>query len=288
MLSVLSITPSGDFDLRASLRFSEGWEPAAIVPSAGGAPVLRLAFAVDGWDGHAAVALTQDADGVVHGELAGTGDPAVAWRQALRIVALDADGRGYAAVGERDAVVGGLQARFPGLRPVSFHSPYEAAAWAVLNARMPAARARAVRDALAREHGAVLDVAGEALAAFPLPEALLAVREPPRGVPEEKLRRLHAVAEAALAGRLDADALLARPRDEALTALEEIRGIGPFSARLILIRGSGATDVAATEEPRVRARIAELYGADADPGAVADGWRPFRTWVSVLLRSSAR
>jgi len=84
MLSVLSITPSGDFDLRASLRFSEGWEPAAIVPSAGGAPVLRLAFAVDGWDGHAAVALTQDADGVVHGELAGTGDPAVAWRQALR------------------------------------------------------------------------------------------------------------------------------------------------------------------------------------------------------------
>jgi DNA-3-methyladenine glycosylase II len=146
----------------------------------------------------------------------------------------------------------------------------------------------AVRDALAREHGAALEVAGEALPAFPLPEALLAVREPPRGIPEEKLRRLHAVAEAALAGRLDADALLALPREEALARLEEIRGIGPFSARLVLIRGTGATDVAATEEPRVRARIAELYGADADPEAVADGWRPFRTCVSVLLRSSAR
>ena len=279
--------PSGDFDLRASIRFSEGWEPAAIAPSRGGAPVLRLAFAADDWGGHAAVALTQDGDGVVHGELAGTGDPALAWRQALRIVALHEDGRGYAAVGARDPVLGGLQARFPGLRPVSFHSPYEAAAWAVLNARMPAARARAMRDGLARQHGAVLEVAGEALPAFPLPEALLAVREPPRGVPEEKLRRLHAVAGAALAGRLDADALLALPRDKALARLQEIRGVGPFSARLVLIRGTGATDVPATEEPRVRARIAELYGAAADPEAVAEGWRPFRTWASVLLRSSA-
>ena len=250
--------------------------------------MLRLAFAVDGWGGHAAVALTQDGDGVVHGELAGTGDPAVAWRQALRIVALHADGRGYAAVGERDAVVGGLQARFPGLRPVSFHSPYEAAAWAVLNARMPAARARAVRDALAREHGAVLEVAGEALPAFPLPEALLAVREPPRGVPEEKLRRLHAVAEAALAGRLDADALLALPRDEALA-----RAAGDPRHRPVLRpahpdprdgrdrrRGHGGAARARADRRALR--------RGCRPRAVAEGWRPFRTWASVLLRSSAR
>jgi DNA-3-methyladenine glycosylase II len=43
--------------------------------------------------------------------------------------------------------------------------------------------------------------------------------------------------------------------------------------------------VLAGAEPRLRALVQELYdGAELE--AVADGWRPFRTWVSVLLRAS--
>ena len=46
----------------------------------------------------------------------------------------------------------------------------------------------------------------------------------------------------------------------------------------------GTTDVLAANEPRLRARVQELYGAELED--VAGTWHPFRTWVSVLLRAS--
>jgi len=55
--------------------------------------------------------------------------------QASRIVSLDRDGTGYDSLGERDGVVGEFQRKSGWLRPVLFHSPYEAACWGVISAR---------------------------------------------------------------------------------------------------------------------------------------------------------
>ena len=55
--------------------------------------------------------------------------------QVERILSLDVDGSGFLAVGKRDPVVGELQRRYPGLRPVGFWSPYEAAAWTIIRPR---------------------------------------------------------------------------------------------------------------------------------------------------------
>ncbi len=52
--------------------------------------------------------------------------PAWPRRDLERLLSLDVDGRGFAAPGRRDQVVGALQHRFPGLRPVLFFTPYEA------------------------------------------------------------------------------------------------------------------------------------------------------------------
>ncbi len=49
-----------------------------------------------------------------------------------RILCLDIDGRGFGAIASRDPVVGALQRRYPGLRPVLFYTPYVAAAWAII------------------------------------------------------------------------------------------------------------------------------------------------------------
>ncbi len=54
----------------------------------------------------------------------------------------------------------------------------------------------------------------------------------------------------------------------------------------------GPTDLAIPSERRLRARAAALYGVpeaaedDAAFLALAARWRPFRTWVSVLVRSA--
>ncbi len=295
-MSDLVLEPRGPFDLSAAARFIAGWPPAARPGAAAGdGRVLRLGFLVDDWRGHAGVLLRQaDANGPV--EIIVTSSTAADLErvcdQAARIVSLDHDGNGYAALGEGDEIVRRRGRESGWLRPVLFHSPYEAACWAVISARIRQSQAARVRDELAANHGAVLVVDGEELPGFPAPARLLTVREA-RGLSEEKLRRLHGVAEAALAGDLDRERLLAAPHDEALTKLREIRGIGPFWAEGILLRAVGTTDALTFGEKRGRAAAAEAYGephvADDDDAfvALAERWRPFRTWVAVLLRATA-
>jgi len=93
-----------------------------------------------------------------------------------------------------------------------------------------------------------------------------------------------------MAGDLEAARLRAMPTDEALAALKAIKGIGDFAAQLILLRGAGLPDALSTSEPRLAEAVAMAYELDKPPDAgtlreIADGWRPYRTWVAVLLRT---
>lgn len=295
-MSDFVLAPAGPFDLSAAARFIAGWPPAARPQSATwDERVVRLAFLVDDWSGHAGVLLRQSqVDGPVEGEIVSStaDDPGRVRDQAARIVSLDRDARGYAELGERDEVVGTRQRESGWLRPVLFHSPYEAACWAILSARIRQSQAARIRDELSAAHGATIGVDGEVLPGFPAPERLLAVGEV-QGLSEEKVRRLHGVAEVALAGALDRDRLLAAPHDEALATLRAIKGIGPFWAEGILLRAVGTTDALPLGEKRGRLAAAEAYGApevvvdDVAFVALAERWRPFRTWVAVLLRATA-
>ncbi|HEV2773750.1 MAG TPA: hypothetical protein VGV57_13160, partial [Thermoleophilaceae bacterium] len=61
----------------------------------------------------------------------------------------------------------------------------------------------------------------------------------------------------------------------------------------ILLRAVGTTDALPLGEKRGRAAAAEAYGTpevvddDGAFAALAERWRPFRTWVAVLLRATA-
>ncbi len=192
-------------------------------------------------------------------------------KQVRRILSLD-DGEDFAAIGARDPVIDGLIREQPGLRPVLFASPYEAASWSVLSTRQAARVAARVKQRLAQELGDS--------GAFPLPQRIAGADELP-GVSGERARRLRAVAEAALGGRLDPAELRRLPPDEALGALQRIRGIGPFFASLILVRGVGAPDYLPLEVPRVREAAMRAYGLteldDARFESLAEPWRPYRS-----------
>jgi DNA-3-methyladenine glycosylase II len=194
-------------------------------------------------------------------------------------------------VGSRDPVLGELQARFPGLRPVLFHSPYEAAAWAVIVARSGRAQASKVRRTISERHGATFELAGATLAAFPSAEALLEIDEPIPGLPNEKRLRLQGIARAELEGRLDVSHLRELGPEEAQTELEELRGIGPFSSSLIVLRAVGFMDVLPVDQPLVQRAVEHAYSIGEPLTAeqfseLAEPWRPFRTWASVLLRAA--
>lgn len=176
---------------------------------------------------------------------------------------------------------------YPGLRPVCFPSPFEAAAWAVISGGIRITQAARIKARMARELGPAVDIGGRPEYAFPPPSRLSDLEAFP-GLTDRKVGWLRSLATAAAAGALDAAALRALPTDAALARLKELPGIGDFSAQLILLRGAGAPDRLATNEPRLRLAVARAYDLD-DPSAadlerIADGWRPFRTWVTFLLR----
>jgi DNA-3-methyladenine glycosylase II len=77
------------------------------------------------------------------------------------------------------------------------------------------------------------------------------------------------------------------PEAEALAALRQITGIGPFFAQGILMRGAGLVD-AITDDEVSRRAIQRAYELPAPPTPanvteITDAWRPFRMWALVLL-----
>jgi len=257
----------GPFDLTACARFAEGLMPGAVAEPGR----LRLAFPVEpSWRPAGVLVQQAEPDGPVRARVfADKSDVDNVLTQTARILSLDVDGTAFPAVGARDPVVAELRRRYPGLRPVSFHSPYEAACWAVMSHRIRITQAASIRRQLAERFGTPVDVADVQVPTFPAPTAL------PERIPlvsQVKSDRLHGVAAAALDGRLEAEALRALPPEEALSRLRTLPGIGPFSA-----------------EPRLHDEMAHQYGLTdptvADLTEVAEAWRPYRTWVALLLRA---
>lgn len=273
------IIPEGPFDLETEATHFGGW------PRLGDGIVM--AFPVEGWNSSAAVVMRQRGE-TVTGEVhaAGDTDAERAWQQALATASLDVDGAGFVDVGRRDPVIGRLQAEYHSLRPVLFHSPYEAACAFVIGHRITILQTRRIRQRMAEAAGATIDIDGAVFKAFPDPRALLRLESFPAVAPI-KIERLHRVARAALEGVLDRERLRSLPELEALQQLRTLPGIGEFFAQGILMRGAGLVDAVTGDDLTPRA-IQLLYRlADRpDHAAVlkrAESWRPYRMWTIVLL-----
>jgi DNA-3-methyladenine glycosylase II len=264
-------TVLGPWSLSRSRAFWEGFAPAAL-PTDPAGDRLRTVFRVEADWSRAEAVVTQQGD-VARIEVSGPGDLSAAADQVARFLALDVDATGWPDVGRRDPVVGGVQQALPGLRPCGFHSPYEAAAWAVLSQRVPVRQAARLREEVTRQHGED--------GAFPAPARLAALD---LDLPGRKAEYLHAVAEAAVDGVLDGLALRALDPLAAIARVQQVRGLGPFAAELVVLRGANAPDAVPHSEARLADEVTEQYGPGATVDSVSPAWAPFRTWASFSLR----
>jgi DNA-3-methyladenine glycosylase II len=262
----------GPWSLDTSRRFWEGFTPAALTGQPAGQG-LRTVFCAEGDWRRAEVEVTQ-AGGTARLRVSGDGDLEAATAQACRFLALDVDARGWPEVGRRDPVIGDAQAQLPGLRPCGFHSPYEAAAWAVLAQRLRIAQAARLRAELIARHGQD--------GAFPAPRTLARAG---LDLPGRKSEYLRAVAEAALDGLLDGAALRALDPGQAIQRVQQVKGLGPFAAELVVVRGANAPDALPRHERRLDAEITERYGPGHALDEISRAWRPYRTWAAVHLRA---
>ncbi|MBA2508764.1 MAG: DNA-3-methyladenine glycosylase 2 family protein [Nocardioidaceae bacterium] len=260
----------GPWSLTTSRTFWEGFSPSALNDQQAGDGV-RTSFRVEADWSWAEVEVTQR-DQVATISLAGGGKLEAAADQVRRFLSLDVDADGWPDVAGRDPVIADAQAQLPGLRPCGFYSPYEAAVWSVLSQRIRIVQAARLRVDLVNRHGddgAFLD-----------PRVL---RTLDLDLPGRKTEYLHAVADAALDGRLDGNALRAVDPDDAVRSVQQIKGLGPFAAELVVLRGASAPDGLPRHDQRLEAEIVERYGRTADE--VSEVWRPYRTWAAVHLRA---
>jgi DNA-3-methyladenine glycosylase II len=165
----------------------------------------------------------------------------------------------------------------------------------VISLRRPGPTGERWRRQLSAAAGARFDVAGTEMWAVPTPDDVVALGAggvaAATGMEPARAERVVGVARAAAEGNLDAATLAALAEDDARARLRSIPGIGPFYADLILIRATGVTDVLPLGEPRLWGHVAELYGLGEPPAAaaarrLAEPWRPWRTWIAVLIRAA--
>jgi DNA-3-methyladenine glycosylase II len=286
-VKTFTIDPLGPFDLRRLATFGFGHRHRETFDG-----TMTMAFLADDHQTSVGVAIQQHNDGSMKVDVqtdSPRADLDMICAQTKRILSLDHDADAFLELGKQDPILGRLQQLAPGLRPPLFHSPYEAATWSIISARRSAIQMTKVRDALCCEHGVVFDVAGQSLAAFPTPTNLVTVERFP-GLDATKIERLHGVARAAENGLLNVDHLHSIGPETAMKELQQIVGIGPFYAALIVVRASGFADVLA-EEPKALELAAKLYGRPftfAQFAQLAEQWKPFRTWVMVYIRSTGQ
>jgi len=144
----------------------------------------------------------------------------------------------------------------------------------VLSQRIRIVQAARLRRDLINRHGDA--------GAFPAPHVPRALD---LDLPGRKTEYLHAVADAALDGHLDGTALRTVDPDAAIRSIQQIKGLGPFAAELVVLRGANAPDVLPRNERRLDAEIVERYGTGRTVAQVSEGWHPYRTWAVVNLRA---
>ncbi|MCD9197363.1 DNA-3-methyladenine glycosylase 2 family protein [Aeromicrobium wangtongii] len=245
------------------------------------ARVLRLPH------GLGVMALTLDDTGVVcELELADLRDTAVAIGRARRLLDLDADPVAIDTVLGADPALADLVAAEPGLRVPSHVDGFELAVRTVVGQQVSVAGANTVLGRHVPARGTPVDFALAAdhglTHAFPEPEAFADADPTAMGMPHARARTIIGLAQAVADGKLDlhpgADRAAVR---EQLLAM---RGIGPWTADYVVMRGLGDPDILLTTDLVLRREL-ERRGITADD---TERWRPWRSYAGMhLWRASA-
>ncbi|MDE2038268.1 MAG: DNA-3-methyladenine glycosylase 2 family protein [Patescibacteria group bacterium] len=108
------------------------------------------------------------------------------------------------------------------------------------------------------------------------------------GLSGAKAAALKSLAAAAATGALDLAVLRAHPDDMVIEILTSVKGIGPWTAEMILMHSLGREDVFSKGDLGLRKGIMRLYGLKAMPSdrvmdRLAARWSPYRTYAAKVI-----
>jgi DNA-3-methyladenine glycosylase II len=171
-----------------------------------------------------------------------------------------------------------LAQRMRGVRPPRYPTLWEACVNAIVFQQISLHAASAIMRRLILALGQSIDSEGVAVYAFPTAERLLGVEDDAlraAGLSLGKLTTLRRVAEALASGALVEAMLEERASPDAIGLLREIKGIGPWTATVILLRGLGRLDVFPMNDSSVARNLSLVSSSDRiDVESILDSLSP--------------
>jgi 3-methyladenine DNA glycosylase/8-oxoguanine DNA glycosylase len=207
-----------------------------------------------------------------------------------RMLDLDADLARFRRLARRDPILAGIVRRRSGIRLPQLLDPFEGITRAILGQQVSVAGASTITDRLVRLFSRPVPGARTSgFLAFPTPADVANAgtdRLRALGLTRVRAATLHGVARRIADGALDLEQLRSAPADEAQAALEDLPGIGPWTASYVRMRALGDRDAFPSADLGV---IKAMQAAGVGRQAiieVAERWRPWRGYATLHLWAS--
>ena len=208
-------------------------------------------------------------------------------QRCRQLLDLDADPAAIGAVLGADPLLAPLVAARPGLRVPGAIDGFELAVRAILGQQISVAGARtlagrlvaALGEPLAEPHGSLTHT-------FPTPERVAHADLGGLGLTGGRIIALQALARAVATGGVALDR--GADWEGTVARLQELPGIGPWTASYIAMRALGDPDACPVTDLGLR-RALERRGIAGDPKSVAaraEAWRPWRAYATHHLWAS--
>ncbi len=215
------------------------------------------------------------------------------WRLVRRMFYAEGDIDGFYRH-RHDPVMRGLIRRFRGFRPILTASVFEAAAWAIIGQQVTLHFAFMLKSRIKTLVNRSITVDGETHFLFPTAEDIA-------NLDYQKLRSIQLSGRKAeylldfsrlvASGELDPENMGRLDYDTAYEKLISIRGLGPWTANYILLRGTGHADAFPIGDSGINRAVRTLYGLPKKPDIdfllqLGEKWRPYRSLASFYLWKS--
>ena len=207
-------------------------------------------------------------------ELSEWSDLGVAVQRIRRLLDLDSDPTAVDAALAAEPLFAGLVEEVPGRRAPASVDPYETAVRAVVGQQVSVAGARTVAGRIVGAVGAPLpEPSGEITHRFPRPSELAGAPDAAFSMPGARRDTIRRVAAAVATG----DVVLDVGADPSVVhrQLLAVKGIGPWTADYVVMRGLGHPDTFLTNDLGVRHGLDRLGLEAADAGR----WAPWRSYA---------
>lgn len=224
----------------------------------------RYLRALDGVRGPVVVSVTQPRRNALSVSVTGSVvDTAQAIASVRRMLGTECDVSAFHRQARTVPWLAPLARRVRGLRPPRYPSLFEACANAILFQQVSLQAASAIMRRMVVALGNRVEHDGVPLIVFPRVEQFLDAKHAmlrTAGMSANKIAALRRVGAAIASGALSEIMLEEQSSEDASLLLRDIKGIGPWTATVILLRGLGRIDVFPEKDSGVAANLARVAG----------------------------